>query len=42
MANAGFANNNHSQFAVAMAHLTEFETKHVIFDEVLDGMDCSR
>ena len=39
MANAGFANNNHSQFAVAMAHLTEFETKHVIFGRVLDGMD---
>lgn len=39
MANAGMANNNHSQFAVAMSHLTEFESKHVIFGKVLDGMD---
>ena len=39
MANAGIANNNHSQFAVAMSHLTEFETKHVIFGRVLEGMD---
>lgn len=34
MANAGHANNNHSQFAIAMSHLTEFETKHVIFGKV--------
>lgn len=39
MANAGVAHNNHSQFAVAMARLTEFETKHVIFGKVLEGMD---
>ena len=42
MATAGIANNNHSQFAVAMAHLTEFETKHCIFGVVLDGMDILR
>ena len=34
MAHGGHANNNHSQFAVAMSHLTEFETKHVIFGKV--------
>jgi len=39
MANAGIAHNNHSQFAVAMSHLTEFETKHVIFGKVLEGLD---
>lgn len=39
MAHAGHANNNHSQFAVAMNFLTEFEAKHVIFGTVLDGMD---
>ena len=42
MANFGEANNNHSQFAVAMSHLTEFETKHVIFGKVVDGMDLLR
>ena len=30
------------QFAVAMNFLTEFETKHVIFGKVLDGMDVLR
>ena len=34
MATAGLANNCHSQFAVAMSHLSEFETKHVIFGKV--------
>ena len=39
MANFGIANNNHSQFAVAMDRLTEFESKYVIFGKVLEGMD---
>lgn len=39
MAHGGHANNNHSQFAIAMDYLTEFETKHVIFGKVLEGMD---
>lgn len=42
MAHGGLSNNNHSQFAVAMNFLTEFETKHVIFGKVLDGMDVLR
>ena len=39
MATAGIRNNCHSQFAVAMDKYTEFETRHVIFGKVLDGMD---
>eukprot|EP00966_Prymnesium_polylepis_P006165 141146-Prymnesium_polylepis.1 len=47
MANFGIINNNHSQFAVAMSHVAEFESKHVIFGKVraegvLEGMDVLR
>ena len=30
------------QFCVAMQHVKEFETKHVIFGKVLEGMDTLR
>jgi len=42
MANFGIPNNNHSQFAVAMSYIKEFESKHVIFGKVLEGMDILR
>ena len=42
MANAGRAHNNHSQFAITMARITEFESGHVIFGRVLDGFEALR
>ena len=40
-ANFGRYNNNHSQFAIAMTHVKEFETRHVIF-RVLFSNDPAR
>ena len=42
MANAGRPHNNHSQFAITMARITEFESGHVIFGRVLDGFEALR
>ena len=39
MANFGLFDSNHSQFAVAMDHISEFEKNHVIFGRVLSGME---
>jgi len=41
-ANFGQYNNNHSQFAIAMSYIKEFESKHVIFGKVLEGMEVLR
>ena len=42
MANAGRPHNNHSQFAITMARIKEFESGHVIFGRVLDGFEALR
>ena len=42
MANAGRPGNNHSQFAITMARIKEFESGHVIFGRVLDGFEALR
>jgi len=42
MASFGMYNHNHSQFCVALSKITEFETKHVHFGKVLEGMDIFR
>jgi len=42
MANAGRPHNNHSQFAITMARIREFESGHVIFGRVLDGLEALR
>ena len=42
MANAGRPHNNHSQFAITMARIKEFESGHVIFGRVLDGLEALR
>ena len=42
MANFGEANNNHSQFAVALAKIKELETGYVVFGRVLEGMPVLR
>ena len=42
MANAGRPGNNHSQFAITMARIKEFESGHVIFGRVLDGFEVLR
>ena len=39
MANFGLYDSNHSQFAVAMDRVTEFEKNHVIFGFVMSGME---
>ena len=42
MANAGIPNNNHSQFAVAMARLTEFESRRVSQPRRPPGGACTQ
>jgi len=42
MANFGLSNNNHSQFAVTLARIKEFETRHVIFGKVESGAEVLR
>jgi len=39
MANFGVANNNHSQFAIPLSKIKEFDTRHVIFGKVTSGME---
>ena len=42
MANAGHQHNNHSQFAVTMGKIREFEKDYVIFGRVTSGMEVLR
>lgn len=42
MAGFGYSDNSQSQFAVALDHIKEFESKHVIFGKVLEGMGVLR
>ena len=42
MANMGFADNNGSQFAVAMSHVAEFEKHYMLFGRVVEGLDVLR
>ena len=39
MAHFGVANNNQSQWAVTLGHISEFERGHVFFGRVLEGME---
>ena len=42
MANAGVQHNNHSQFAITMGRVKEFERSYVIFGRVVSGMEVLR
>lgn len=42
MANAGRPHNNHSQFAITMGRVKEFESGYVIFGRVLSGIEFLR